>query len=89
VAAPVRKARGEELRAISEEKSRVFRRRFLGASVRALALSDEEPGCRIGLTGNYLRVRLPLEIPANTFAEGVIIGESGRDLLMTPVAACT
>jgi len=83
VDASAKKRRGEELRAISEQKNRDFRRRFHGTRVRALALADEEEGKRIGLTGNYLRVRLPREYPANNFVEGLITGEAGHDLLMS------
>lgn len=83
VDASIKKRRGEELRALSEEKNREFRKRFLGVRMRALALTDEEEGKRIGLTGNYLRVRFPREFHANSFVEGLITGEAGHDLLMS------
>lgn len=73
--------RSADLRAISSRKNRLFRRGFVGKTLRVLTLSDEEEGKRLALSGNYLRVRLPIKTPPNLMLEVQITGEEGQDLV--------
>jgi threonylcarbamoyladenosine tRNA methylthiotransferase MtaB len=72
--------RSEELRRLSAEKNRKFRRSFLGKRLRVLALADEQGGKRLALSGNYLRVKLPLAFSPNSWVDAEIAGEEGDDL---------
>jgi threonylcarbamoyladenosine tRNA methylthiotransferase MtaB len=72
--------RSAALRSISSCKNRAFRRSFLGRTLRVLTLADQEEGKRLALSGNYLRVRLPLDTPANVMLDVQITGEAGEDL---------
>ncbi len=73
--------RSAALRAISVSKNRSFRRGFVGRTLRVLTLADQEEGKRLALSGNYLRVRLPLDTPPNVILEVEITGEQGEDLV--------
>lgn len=73
--------RSAELRSISAAKNAAFRRSFIGKALRVLTLADQEAGSRLALSGNYLRVRLPLDTPANRMIEVRITGEEGEDLV--------
>jgi len=73
--------RSRELRALAANKSRDFRQSFLGRTIKVLTLSDQEEGKRLALSGNYLRVRLPQDVPPNVMVEVMITGETGEDLV--------
>ncbi len=63
--------RSREFHQLAEEKRQQFGMRFLGRSLRALALSPpgEGSGTEV-LTGNYLTVRIPdVSLPANGWVE--------------------
>ncbi|TMD86313.1 MAG: tRNA (N(6)-L-threonylcarbamoyladenosine(37)-C(2))-methylthiotransferase MtaB [Chloroflexi bacterium] len=53
----VKKARSEQLLALNDEHSRLFRQQFLGSTVQVL-LEDRKHGRWEGLTDNYLRVEI-------------------------------
>ncbi|MFB3903279.1 MAG: tRNA (N(6)-L-threonylcarbamoyladenosine(37)-C(2))-methylthiotransferase MtaB [Acidobacteriota bacterium] len=76
--------RSAALRMISSNKNRRFRRGFLGRRLRVLTLADQAGGKRLALSGNYLRVRLPLDTPPNLMLEVEITGEAGEDLVGLP-----
>ncbi len=69
------KRRGEELRQISEEKNRAFRRRFLGQSLSVLTLSERKEGMRTALSGNYLKAKLDPSMPANQLVQAKVVAE--------------
>jgi len=73
--------RSASLRSISSSKNRAFRRSFVGKILRVLTLSDQEDKKRLALSGNYLRVRLPINTPPNLTVEVAITGEEGEDLV--------
>ncbi len=73
--------RSAALRLISLSKNRAFRRSFVGRALRVLTLADQEEGKRLALSGNYLRVRLPLDAPPNLMLDVTITGEEGEDLV--------
>jgi threonylcarbamoyladenosine tRNA methylthiotransferase MtaB len=76
--------RVEVLRQLSARKLRAFEDRFSGQTLRALVLNEHEGSERIGLTGNYLKLRLPLESPrANEFIR-VTIERRGECLYGIP-----
>ena len=81
----VKKERGRELRQISEEKNRAFRRRFLGQSLSVLTLSEQQAGMRDALSANYLRAQVPASIPANQIIDGLVTGEQGDTLVLRPI----
>jgi threonylcarbamoyladenosine tRNA methylthiotransferase MtaB len=54
-------SRVEILRRLSAQKLRAFEDRFLGSVLRALVLHEREAGYWTGLTGNYLKVKIPVE----------------------------
>ena len=80
-----KKERGRELRQISEEKNRAFRRRFLGQSLSVLTLSEQQAGMRDALSANYLRAQVPASIPANQIIDGLVTGEQGDTLVLRPI----
>jgi threonylcarbamoyladenosine tRNA methylthiotransferase MtaB len=69
------KCRSEELRKLSEEKNRNFRRRFLGLSLSVLTLSEKKDGMRTALSGNYLKAKLDPEVPSNRIVEARVVAE--------------
>jgi threonylcarbamoyladenosine tRNA methylthiotransferase MtaB len=50
------------LRRCSDEKLRAFSDRFVGTRLRALILHEREAEYWTGLTGNYLKVKVPVEV---------------------------
>jgi len=74
--------RSAELRELSALKHREFRRRFLRKKLRVLALSDTEDDRRVALAGNYLRARVDVTVPPNTWIEGMVTAEQGEDLVI-------
>ena len=81
----VKKERGRELRQISEEKNRAFRRRFLGQRLSVLTLSEQQAGMRDALSANYLRAQVPASIPANQIINGLVTEEQGDTLVLRPI----
>jgi threonylcarbamoyladenosine tRNA methylthiotransferase MtaB len=69
------KRRGQELRQISEEKNRAFRRRFQGQSLSVLTLSEKKEGMRTALSGNYLKAKLDPSMPANQLVQAKVVAE--------------
>lgn len=69
VAPPVVRERARSLRALSDRKSAEFRTSQAGKALRALTLHRRGQGWTQALTGNYLRVRVPGEHPANEWHE--------------------
>ncbi|MGH9340657.1 MAG: tRNA (N(6)-L-threonylcarbamoyladenosine(37)-C(2))-methylthiotransferase MtaB [Acidobacteriota bacterium] len=82
VAARTIKDRSRELRRISEEKNRAFRRQFLGKPLSVLTLSEEKDGHRTAISGNYLRAKLPVQFPPNQIVERIVRAEEGDHLLL-------
>jgi threonylcarbamoyladenosine tRNA methylthiotransferase MtaB len=59
VSRAVKKERNRALRALAARKAEEYQRRFVGAILDVVVLHGEDaPGCREGLSDNYLRVRL-------------------------------
>ncbi len=85
VESPTIKSRGLELRQISDEKNRLFRRRFVGKELSVLTLSEEKDRMRTALSGNYLRVKLDLGIPSNQILEGKVVSEGDDGYLALEV----
>ena len=69
------KYRSEELRQISEEKNRNFRRRFLGQPLSVLTLSEKKGGMRTALSGNYLKAKMDPAVPSNRIVEAKVVAE--------------
>jgi len=69
------KRRSKELRQISEDKNRSFRRRFLGQSLSVLTLSETKDGMRTALSGNYLKAKLDPSMPANQLVQAKVVAE--------------
>jgi tRNA A37 methylthiotransferase MiaB len=61
--------RARILRAIGRAKSAEFRKSQAGSAVRALTLARRGPGYTEALTGNYLKVRIAGDWPANQWFE--------------------
>ena len=72
VSAAVKKDRSEEIRKISEEKNREFRRSFVGRWLSVLTLSQEKQGKRTALAGNYLKAKVEPSLPANRMIQGFV-----------------
>ncbi len=70
VSETAKKRRGGEIREISEEKNRRFRRSFVGRRLSVLTLSQEKQGKRTALAGNYLKAKVELSVPANRIIHG-------------------
>ncbi len=66
-----KKRRTNILRAISQEKSKSFRKRFLGETLEVLIIGEKE-GKKIGLTGNYIHIRFETEKPINSITDVVL-----------------
>ena len=81
----VKQQRGRELRQISEEKNKAFRRRFLGQKLSVLTLSEQQAGMRDALSANYLRVQVPASVPSNRIIDGLAIEERGNALVLQPI----
>jgi threonylcarbamoyladenosine tRNA methylthiotransferase MtaB len=71
----VRRQRCWELRQISEQKNRAFRRRFLGRKLSVLTLGESPAGRWEGISSNYIKVRFPEPVPANRMVEIEACGE--------------
>ena len=79
------KSRCQELRQISDEKNRVFRRQFLGKALSVLTLSETKGQMRTAISGNYLKAKLDPGIPANQILEGKVISEGDDGYLLLQV----
>jgi threonylcarbamoyladenosine tRNA methylthiotransferase MtaB len=64
--------RARALRALGEQKSAAFRSLQVGRTLRALTLARSQDNWTEALTGNYLRVRIPGQHPANQWHETVV-----------------
>jgi len=64
--------RARALRALGERKAAAFRSSQLGQTLRALTLGRSKDNCTEALTGNYLKVRIPGQHPANQWHDAVI-----------------
>ncbi len=77
--------RVEILRRVSAQKLRAFEDRFLGCTLRALVLHELEAGCATGLTGNYIKLKIPIECAqANEFVS-VRLERRGETLYGVPI----
>jgi len=80
------KRRARELRALSEAKASAFRQSQIGRTLRVLTLRRDSSsevsrdGTTPALSGNYLRVRLEGNHPANLWFEAMISGEIEKSL---------
>ena len=81
----VKQQRGRELRQISEEKNRAFRRRFLGRRLSVLTLTEDQGGMRDALSANYLRAQVPASVPPNQIIDGLVTQEQGNTLVLRPI----
>jgi len=71
----VSRMRSEALRRLIAARNEAFRLRMIGRRLPALVLQPEE-----ALTGNFIRVRVPKELPVNEWAEVNITGLHGDGL---------
>jgi len=81
------KRRARELRALGEAKSAAFRRSQLGHTLRVLTLRrdvTEDTSFTPALSTNYLRTRIPANLPANSFLDVLISAEEGNYLVGHP-----
>ncbi len=83
VSPQTKKRRSSQLRRISEEKNRAFRRSYLGRKLSVLTLNEETAGKRTALSGNYLHAKVDVSIPANRILEGVAVKEDGDCLVLS------
>jgi threonylcarbamoyladenosine tRNA methylthiotransferase MtaB len=85
------KRRARELRALGEAKSAAFRRSQLGRTLRVLTLrrdETEDTSSTPALSTNYLRTRIPANLPANVFLDVLILGEERNYLSAEPPTIC-
>ncbi len=61
--------RARSLRALGQKKVESFRASLAGQTFRALTLARYGPDWTEGLTGNYLKTRIPGRLPANQWCE--------------------
>src|SRR5262249_22646591 len=75
----VARERNQVLRELAAEKNRRFRESFLGRTLEGITLRPLGDGSTEALTGNYLQLRVPGELPANRIIRAQIhaIDESG------------
>lgn len=79
------KERQRALRALAARKSESFYRRQLGGTLRVLTLnSTAADGARLALSENYLKVRLPAEVPANRLLSVGVVGLEAEGLQGQP-----
>jgi threonylcarbamoyladenosine tRNA methylthiotransferase MtaB len=89
VPAPIIKRRARELRALSDQKSTIFRRAQIGRTLRVLTLHrdghsvNERTGAAYtpALSSNYLRVQVPGIFPSNEWINVAIKSEEGNYLI--------
>ena len=79
------KSRCEELRQISDEKHRIFRRQFVGKTLSVLTLNAEKEQMRTALSGNYLKVKMDLGVPPNQIVEARVTSEADDGYLVMAV----
>jgi len=84
---PLAAQRAAALRQLGERKQAAFQAAMLGARLAVVALHDDHPEGRWGLSDNYLRVALPATVIANQRLTVEIIGPWGQHLKGQPVAA--
>ena len=87
IASKIQKRRSLQLRQLSEKKNEAFRQNFFGQRVSVLTLNEEKDGMREGITGNYLKVRVPAVLPGNEVVTGVVTGEDEEGRLLLRVVA--
>jgi len=77
VAEHVSRHRVKALRRLAAAKNEEFRRSLLGREIEVLVL-DEEPenGMRSAISGNFVRVQLPVTVPVNTWLKVQVTGIS-------------
>lgn len=85
VPSKVKKQRSLDLRQLSKEKNRFFRRAFWGQELSVLTLSEQKEGMREAISGNYLKTRLTNCVPANEILTGVVTGEDQEGCLLLKV----
>ncbi|MBI4444675.1 MAG: tRNA (N(6)-L-threonylcarbamoyladenosine(37)-C(2))-methylthiotransferase MtaB [Acidobacteria bacterium] len=81
VPAGILRRRSRELRALSSRKNLEFRRQFLSRKLSVLTLSEEVEGKRECISGNYLKVLVDREIPANELLLVQATGSRGEYLI--------
>jgi len=75
----VARHRAKLLRQLIAEKNRRFRKTMIGREMEVLVLEEPpENGLRSAISSNFIRVRVPEEMPANEWA-GVMIEELSED----------
>ncbi len=82
VDAEVIRRRSRQVRRLCEQKSRSFRRSFLGRTLSVLTLSDEEKGMRAAVSGNYVKTRVHSSVPPNRIVEGEVVAEDGDSVVL-------
>ena len=85
ISSQIQKRRSLQLRQLSEKKNETFRQNFFGQRVSVLTLSEEKDGMREGITGNYLKARVPAVFPGNEIVTGVVTGEDEEGRLLLKV----
>jgi threonylcarbamoyladenosine tRNA methylthiotransferase MtaB len=73
VPATVIRERARALRALAGKKSSEFRATLVGRVFRALTLVGGEDSWTPALTANYLKVRIPGQVPANEWREASVL----------------
>ncbi|HEC83456.1 MAG TPA: tRNA (N(6)-L-threonylcarbamoyladenosine(37)-C(2))-methylthiotransferase MtaB [Firmicutes bacterium] len=81
----VKKERSRKLRELGKHKSLTFRQSLKGTNLEVLVLSEELNGCRVALSGNYVKVYLrqslePNEIRQVTVLEPYLDGVLGTEV---------
>ncbi len=74
--------RSAEMRQMSREKNRQFRRSFVGRRLRVITLDDLEDGRRGALSGNYLKAWVDPTIPANRLIDLEATSLRGQHLVL-------
>jgi len=82
----VKRQRCRALRALSERKALAFRRQLLGTR-QTVVIEKDGGGEASGLTGNYVRVRLPNAPPVGSLVEVEITGVNGMEVLAHPLCS--
>lgn len=81
------KERSQELRELSAQKTSRFRQKSLGRRLSVLTLTTLANGMREGVSSNYLKVKLDVDVGGNRIVKGRAVREEGDHLVLDVTGA--
>jgi threonylcarbamoyladenosine tRNA methylthiotransferase MtaB len=74
------KSRARELRSLSEQKTRAFRRSQIGRALRVLTLRQPDDSADVtpAISSNYMQLQVPRKLPANKWVDVLISEREGK-----------